>query len=718
MIKSEKLLNNYIRPYIYSLVEVCADKSDSLVHTWELGIEKNWKAPSHYTEDLFAYAYIYLTGFYDRHSREVVGKEDIKKEFEQFFYLFEIALKEFDFFEDEILFLLEEATLKVAKELKIIEFHVRCKKLMKNRGYEEPKESKKELKKSISKKYEPVEEIITERVEEDKTKALTSKEIRKLTERWVSETSKITPPLAKPPPKEPPTTPPIRKPPKKPKIKKITPKIFKRLAILLFLIAIVIYAAFTNTTEEIVEERPAIKTVYYNETVSDKISFKEYLENIYQVDGNKVELKASLKRFVRGSEKAGVYVESITDDYNNTIELIDMNYKFKELFPKKGTTKEVYKIKGTFKRRYKTLLLDPRDIQISKRDPAGIVTKEKTVEYNKKIVRNVTKAKSPMIRAFVFNLLGKEVRCEDNTLLDQCSSNKPYLCSYNGLIRKPTKCGCPKGERIYKKECIKKVECSDGTLSPECSKNKPKQCVNGKLVDNADLCGCPDDYKKIGKRCEKIKRCSDGTIYGECSKKKPYFCSAGKLVRDSDLCGCDWGYKPWKGDCIDSNKAEALEASEYVNEIRKDYGRNELQWSDDLYELAMYRCKDMYNRKYFDHVTPDGKCVKDFKSDYGLGGYTIAENAGAVMYGYYGDEIDYASYADPKSQVDSWMGSRGHRYNLLYPSHKLGVVACYKGACVFLGANTDTYGLGAGPCTTGDEGHAFWDGIGKQPGEI
>ncbi|MBD3310234.1 hypothetical protein GF351_03370, partial [Candidatus Woesearchaeota archaeon] len=147
------------------------------------------------------------------------------------------------------------------------------------------------------------------------------------------------------------------------------------------------------------------------------------------------------------------------------------------------------------------------------------------------------------------------------------------------------------------------------------------------------------------------------------------------------------------------------------------YGRSELQWSDDLYDLAMYRAEDMYDRKYFDHVTPDGKCVKDFKSQFNLGSYTIAENAGAVMYGdSYG--VDYASYANPKTQVDSWMESRGHRYNLLYPDHVLGVVVCYKGACIFLGANRDPYGFGAGPCTNGDEGMAYWDSADIQPGEI
>ena len=126
----------------------------------------------------------------------------------------------------------------------------------------------------------------------------------------------------------------------------------------------------------------------------------------------------------------------------------------------------------------------------------------------------------------------------------------------------------------------------------------------------------------------------------------------------------------------------------------------------------------MYDRQYFDHVTPDGECVKDFKANYGLAEYNIAENAGASLYGQVGDKVDYADYANVKEQIDGWMNSRGHRYNLLYPSHILGVAMCYKGACVFLGANQEYYGLGYGPCTTGDEGMAYWNSAEEQPGEI
>lgn len=507
-------------------------------------------------------------------------------------------------------------------------------------------------------------------------------------------------------------------PTKPPKIEtNVSRKLLKRLVIFLLIFVMLLYAIFSNTTREVREEKLAIKTTQYNETVSNKISFKNYMENIYDVEGQEAEIKGFLRRYIKGSESAGVYVEGLADDQNNTIDLINLNSKIKKMFPQKGITEEVYKIKGTFKRKYKTLQLEPKKIELSQRDPAGIITKEKSIEYKENITRNVIMPRFPIVRSFVFGLFGKEVLCEDGTPLNNCSTTKPYFCSYNGLSRKATKCGCPENERLYHDECIKKVKCSDETLEPECSKNKPKKCINGKLVDDSDLCGCPEDYKKVGNTCEKIKRCKDGTLYGVCSENQPYFCTAGALVKDPDQCGCGLGYRPWEGDCINSNKVEALEAFDYINEIRKENGRSELQWNDDLYELAMFRCKDMYDKKYFDHVTPEGKCVKDFQDKYGLGGYNIAENAGAVTYGGTGTNIDYASYADVKSQIDGWMQSRGHRYNLLYPSHIYGVATCYKGACVFLGANQEYYGLGYGPCTTGAQGLAFWESVGQQPGE-
>jgi len=147
-------------------------------------------------------------------------------------------------------------------------------------------------------------------------------------------------------------------------------------------------------------------------------------------------------------------------------------------------------------------------------------------------------------------------------------------------------------------------------------------------------------------------------------------------------------------------KQEAKEIFAKINEIRQNYGRKPLAWDDRLYELALFRAKDMVERGYFSHMTPEGKCVKDFKDKYGLNGYSVAENL------FKGDLRSMC--------VDEWMRSRGHRYNLLYP-HKIGAVACYSDICVFLGGNHDGFG---DVCTTAEEGVKFWKKAPRQLYEL
>ena len=154
----------------------------------------------------------------------------------------------------------------------------------------------------------------------------------------------------------------------------------------------------------------------------------------------------------------------------------------------------------------------------------------------------------------------------------------------------------------------------------------------------------------------------------------------------------------------------------YLNDIRRKNGRKELEWDDRAYKLAVARSKDMSERGYFDHITPEGTCAKDMKSEYGFkSGEILAENCGGMTHYAGGTPIPGTSVDEA---VDDWMSSRGHRYNLLYEKHTRGAIGCYKSICVFYGVHNDPYGLGAGPCTSGDTGLAYWESAEKQSGEI
>ena len=157
---------------------------------------------------------------------------------------------------------------------------------------------------------------------------------------------------------------------------------------------------------------------------------------------------------------------------------------------------------------------------------------------------------------------------------------------------------------------------------------------------------------------------------------------------------------------IDESKKDL----DYINSLRKANGVSSLQFDSRVYNIAIARVNDMDTFGYMDHTNPKtGSCADSIKLQYGFSPYEyVAENAlGFSSGGHYSNGIE-------KQAIDSWMTSRGHRYNLLYP-HSAGSVACSSGGhCVFLGLNKDRFGEG---CSTGAQGLAYWDRIGKQPFE-
>ncbi|MBU0461255.1 MAG: CAP domain-containing protein [Nanoarchaeota archaeon] len=154
-------------------------------------------------------------------------------------------------------------------------------------------------------------------------------------------------------------------------------------------------------------------------------------------------------------------------------------------------------------------------------------------------------------------------------------------------------------------------------------------------------------------------------------------------------------------DTLPSSKGSAQKAFEYINKLREENGQKAILWDDKIYELAKYKVQDMNDRNYFDHVDPDGECVGDYARDFGLKypSDSFAEN----LFG----------GGSPTSAVDTWMTSRGHRFNLLHFRHVRGAIACDFGNCAFIGQGGDGW-----VCDTGENGLAFWERAGRQPGEI
>ena len=91
-----------------------------------------------------------------------------------------------------------------------------------------------------------------------------------------------------------------------------------------------------------------------------------------------------------------------------------------------------------------------------------------------------------------------------------------------------------------------------------------------------------------------------------------------------------------------------------INSQRQANGLPPLAPSGQLFQAARLHAVDMATRDYFDHVSPDGSRAADRAARQGVPACGIGENIA------FGQKSSAAVF-------DAWMGSRGHRANILNP---------------------------------------------------
>jgi uncharacterized protein YkwD len=110
-----------------------------------------------------------------------------------------------------------------------------------------------------------------------------------------------------------------------------------------------------------------------------------------------------------------------------------------------------------------------------------------------------------------------------------------------------------------------------------------------------------------------------------------------------------------------------------TNQARASAGRRALRWDSDLASIARSRSKDMIERGYFSHeIAGSGRHVWDLMSDRGYCYRLAGENIGWNQHWPDGQET---------AEIQkSFMGSPGHRENLLGPDWDVVGIGAYKGA--------------------------------------
>lgn len=95
------------------------------------------------------------------------------------------------------------------------------------------------------------------------------------------------------------------------------------------------------------------------------------------------------------------------------------------------------------------------------------------------------------------------------------------------------------------------------------------------------------------------------------------------------------------------------EIIEWTNFQREKYGLPPLQENPALNASAALKVEDMLAKQYFNHISPSGEGLPDLAEKVGYEFIVIGEN------------LALGNFSDDQALVQGWMGSLGHRQNIL-----------------------------------------------------
>ena len=95
-----------------------------------------------------------------------------------------------------------------------------------------------------------------------------------------------------------------------------------------------------------------------------------------------------------------------------------------------------------------------------------------------------------------------------------------------------------------------------------------------------------------------------------------------------------------------------------INKERTNKKLGKLKENKELNRLAKLRLNDMITNNYFAHESPTGNSVDELLIN------------STYNYEWRGENLAYGEYQDERDVTNSWMSSKWHKYNILYPNFK------------------------------------------------
>lgn len=118
----------------------------------------------------------------------------------------------------------------------------------------------------------------------------------------------------------------------------------------------------------------------------------------------------------------------------------------------------------------------------------------------------------------------------------------------------------------------------------------------------------------------------------------------------------------------------------WTNRQRADNGLKPLKENSLLNAAAQKKVQDMFDKQYFEHISPQGRGPSDLVTDVGYAYISVGEN------------LALGNYGTDEKLVEAWMNSPGHRANILNTKFsEIGVAVAkgkYEGKTVWLAVQT------------------------------
>jgi len=131
-----------------------------------------------------------------------------------------------------------------------------------------------------------------------------------------------------------------------------------------------------------------------------------------------------------------------------------------------------------------------------------------------------------------------------------------------------------------------------------------------------------------------------------------------------------------------NSTAVEREIHERVNERRTARGLDPVEWDSTVASVSRAHSKDMADREYFSHTTPEGDGPHDRYREVGSGCYAYGENI-AMSWAAQPVEVDGETVTYTTNEelaaglVTQWMESPSHRENMLHDRWESGGVGVY-----------------------------------------